>query len=234
MATFNGTARQFVGSIIGGVLTSSTSAIGVNSTTYTPRTASDPTFVNWVFDGNSIVSGGNVASPSVNSYPAQTISMAVTSQATHPTEIWRGFNVGVSGALTTDRTAAFTADVHPRLVPGLKCVVSLLEYGNHRGQPSVSEQQAIDAVIAYGVKARGLGWLFALHTCPPRSPTPTAFDTANQYFRNHPEHYDYLVDHALDANLTDPTNTTYYADGTHPTIAGYTALAQLAHDAVVV
>lgn len=40
-------------------------------------------------------------------------------------------------------------------------------------------------------------------------------------------HYDVIVDLAGDSRLDDPSNGTYYEDGTHPTTAGNAAIAEL-------
>jgi len=49
--------------------------------------------------------------------------------------------------------------------------------------------------------------------------------------------FNYKIDLAGDSRLSDPTNTTYYSDGTHPTIAGSQVMADLiapALDAIIV
>jgi len=234
VSTFTGTPVQFLASVIGGgVSAASASSVGGSSTTFTAISASTPRQAITVFHGNSLTLD----------YSDTLTTLLAQNQASHPALVWTGQNKGTGGISTPALASEFSSVVHRFYNPNRLCLLQYQELGNHIQNLGASFATARDAAISYLATARALGWKLAFHVPTPRAQKSdggtytdsfsawdpgrkATFDQCCDYFRNNPQHYDYLLDLSTATNLTDPFNTTYYdTDGCHFTAAGITAKA---------
>lgn len=173
--------------------------------------------------GNSITQGAGLSA--TQNYPALlTASLG---------SAWQVFNAGHSGETTPQLLANFAnyAQVH-YTSRAVRNILVVNEVGNDLigGASEATARASMQALIAH---ARALGWLAYFATTTPRSVPnfsagqQTAANNINDFFRNNPSERDGFIDWAADANLSDPTNVTYYQDGVHPTAAGAVILASL-------
>lgn len=239
MATFSGTPAELLGSIFDGAQILAATSIGANSTTYTARTEGSPKLAKLVCDGNSLTLD----------YPPDLLTLLKASQASHPSKVWAVINSGLGSTTTDAMIASFAADVTPHYNPYL---VNLLLYCELTNQIAAGGTLAATkaSAINYCDAARAAGWKLAFVIPTPRASVTdsgyssslsawsnagekSVYDDACTYFRNAPQHYDYLIDLPATASLNDPLDTTYYsADGVHMTTAGVLAKAQAIHDAM--
>lgn len=246
MATFNGTPVAFLGGVVGGIVPAlSASSIGPASTTYAVRTATSPKFAWSVHHGNSLTRDSTTSNELITSYPAVLNGLLKASQASHPGQAYIVVRRGTGSITTPELQALFLSEVHQHYNPALPCIVHINEVGNHITQ-GATQQGAIDAMIAYCNNAKSLGWLVCFHVPPPRASITdpgyegsfsawrgtqlASWQGACDYFRTHPEHYDFIVDWPVVPELADPKNTTYYtADGVHFNDAGAAVKASSTH-----
>lgn len=161
-----------------------------------------------------------------------------------------------SGNTTAQRTAAFPTAVAPTaaLVRGRKLLV-MMEWSNDFSEtnPSPSTATAIAHVQAYVTQALAAGCVVILCTSTTRSPTSpyakwfpdqgstaanaavldAAIDTVNAAIRANYQAWGAkaVVEIRNDANMSDPTNVTYFfTDGTHYQPAGESRAATLIYN----
>lgn len=233
MSTFTGTPVQFLASVIGGgVNAASASSVGGSSTTFTAISASTPRQAITVFHGNSLTLD----------YSDGVTALLAQNQASHPSLVWTGQNKGTGGISTPALASEFLSVVHRFYNPNRVCLLQYQELGNHIQNLGASFATARDAAISYCATARALGWKLAFHIPTPRAQKSdpgysgsfsawdpgrkATFEQCCDYFRSHPEHYDYLLDLSGVPTLADPFDLTYYdADGCHFTSSGIDAKA---------
>ncbi len=194
---------------------------------------------NLVCDGNSLTAGTGASSANLLSYPSQLRTQLITSQADHSDKYWSVKSVGISGHTTLQRTAAFLNDVHPQFSQKYgRNIVAFFEVRNDVVVNAATLEIAIANVQAYVTQARASGWEVMLATVPPNTTTTNGVNTiipqfnawllANSQWSDFP-----IVDLAADPSLDDASDLTFFnADGTHPTDAGYAAMASVFHDVV--
>lgn len=151
-------------------------------------------------------------------------------------------NSGQSGFHTPDLTANFASLVQSHYVGRTRNILIVNEIGNDL--VSGGEGSGVDEATARGnmqaliAKGRFYGWRVIFATTTPRdashftSEQQAAADNINDFFRNNPSERDGFIDWAADPNLDDPTDTTYYQDGVHPTAAGAAVIAELVRAAI--
>lgn len=193
---------------------------------------------NLVTDGNSITVGLNLNTD--QAWPAVCRGLLFADQASHANKFWAIKSTAVAGATTPQRTAAFTNDVQSQFsVAYVRNIVTFFEVVNDVVTNAATLQTAINNVTLYVNQARTAGWDVMLSTATPTTNVAngagTVVNNFNTYLRANPSLSDFpIVDLAANANLSDPTNLTYYqGDGLHPTAAGAAVIAQLFHDALV-
>lgn len=193
---------------------------------------------NVVTDGNSLTSGTQASVPETTGYPPVLMRDAlIASQASHVNAVWSVKSTGVSGATTTSRTAAFSADVQPLWSIGYaRNIVVFFEAVNDFVTNNASVAQAFANYQTYVRQAKLGGWTVLLCTSPPTTNTGNAANTRipqfNTLLRANASLSDLpLVDLAAHPNLDDPTDATYFhADGLHLIDAGYATVADLVED----
>jgi hypothetical protein len=228
MSTFNGTPSQFFFAMLnGGIDAERATSIGIGQTAYDKYTASSARFSITVCHGNSLtLDYADILNASLRA-----------NQASHPQQVWTAWNKGTGVISTPALAAEFMTVVQRHYTPQRTCLLQFQELGNHIQNLGASFTTARDAAISYCATARSLGWKLAFHIPTPRAqdtdpgysgsasawdPGKKAiFDQTCDYFRSHPEHYDFLLDLAAVPELSDPFNLTYYdPDGCHFTATG--------------
>ena len=141
---------------------------------------------------------------------------------------WQVFNCGHSGYTTPQLLAGFAEVQSHRAWQTSNNVLVVNEVGNDIILGGASEATARENMRALIAQGRASGWRVLFATTTPRTAGgQVECANINTYFRTHPSEHDGLVDWAADSHLSDPTNTTYYQDGVHPTAAGAVILASL-------
>ena len=182
-----------------------------------------------IFVGNSITSGAG--STGGNTYPYYTAKALglLGGKCSYA-------NLGHSGETTQQLLARYASEVTPTLHTGSKNILVLNEIGNDIYLNGLTARQAVDNYWAYVAVARAAGIEVLASTCGPRalfSPAQltTLLDanalveaefSANGCFD--------FADFGTIAEIQDINDTTYLADGTHPTSAGYSCYARVAAD----
>lgn len=230
-AGFPGTPAQLIACILNGGCPAASASVGATYSTFELIDVNTPKLCTMVGHGNSLTLD----------YFGQMTTLLAANQAQHPRQVWNAINCGHGGAWTTDLTAEFAAVVQPYYSPYRLCLLQFCELTNHIGA-GASFTVARDAAIDYCAMARGLGWKLAFHIPTPRAertdpgysasasawrPGQLAiYQQACDYFRAHPEHYDYSTDLSVVPELDDPRDTLYYGpDGCHGTQTGIDAKA---------
>lgn len=157
-----------------------------------------------------------------------------------------GTDWGISGYGLSDlNSQASTVDAGlPPSLNGRKFILSVLIGANDLGSYSGGNTQFAADLASYCDARRAAGWKVVLCTLLPQ--TTAGFNTKRDavntiiYGWSAGQHYDALADFAADPTMgidgngvnTGPWNTTYYADGLHPTSAGMAILAGIYQTAV--
>jgi lysophospholipase L1-like esterase len=185
-------------------------------------TATKATQKTVLFLGDSIASGSN-GNPGY--------AYRVPANASPPIH---GANYGVGGAgVTTLATQLSTLlPIIAQGIAGGRKVVCDINYGANDLSGAVSATTFLSNLAAAADNLRSYGAKVVLHTVLPRSQAPAIDDTvrgtANTAIRAMVGvHCDAVADIASDATMGAngaATNTTYYADGVHPTDAGHILL----------
>lgn len=184
-----------------------------------------------ICDGNSLTVGQG-STGGVNGWVTQIAPLLSGGAAA-----WNILNNGTSGQTTPqmDTQASpgggiATTDV--RLGFYAKTIVTGWEITNDILTNSVSAATGFANVQAFfnHRRAASAAAKLVVMTCLPRTTITGANETARQTINanivaNFATFADAILDVASLPNLTDPTNVTYYADGTHLTDAGYAIIA---------
>lgn len=144
-------------------------------------------------------------------------------------------NFGIGGQTTATMTSNFTANITP-LYDGVtylpKYNVVVMQEITNELNGGTSAAQCITNLKAYGTQCLAAGFKLVFCTCLPRTTITgqeeTDRGTVNTWLTGTAVSGGWataIADIASATNMSDPTNTTYYADGTHPTQAGHTAIA---------
>ncbi len=109
--------------------------------------------------------------------------------------------------------------------------------GSNDINANVTASTLYPQLVAYCQRAQESGFEVLVFTTLPRSSSSSTQEAERVSYNaliraNYASFADGLVDVALDASLTDPTNLTYYSDGTHLTNTGTTVVAALAVSAI--
>lgn len=188
--------------------------------------------------GNSIVKGTTgVAADGSDSWLSQLqVSLGATA--------WCMENQGVNGQSTTEMTAsaALAEQLRPYVHPVRRVVAIVLEVGNDLALQAVSTATAYANIQTVCAAIRAEGAQAIVCTAPPRkvqsgwtSQNATDLATVNASIRaGWASFADALVDLATTAHLTDPSDTAYFSDGTHPTALGHDVITAAVYATVVV
>lgn len=167
-----------------------------------------------VFAGTSIT-GGNGSTYDVG-FPFK--SVRASTKKPQGRRYWQG-----GASIST--IAGFTVDTN--LVVGSTNIL-VVEAG---ANDCCTQPTFVTALKAYVAARRAAGWKVIVATILPRSDVSN-FNTfrngVNTTIKSDSSWYDGLADIASDSNMGPDgasDNTTYYADGVHPTALGYTTLA---------
>jgi hypothetical protein len=184
-----------------------------------------------VHDGNSIVYGYALANRNTR-YSIQLQAMLNQSR-------FRTTGDGIPAYTTNQIYVAFTTvEGHPGMphiyeAPPINSILIAWELTNDIRIGLQTDTQALSNWANYVTLARSFGYKVWSLTCLPS----TAFLAGEEVYRqsvnvsmraNASRIYgDRIIDAAALPQLQDPNDTTYYVDGTHPTVAGHTLLAKL-------
>lgn len=180
-----------------------------------------PLVGNVVTLGNSITEGAGIQ-------PGQKYPDVLRDALGHD---WQVFNLGHSNFTTSLLLAGFS-EVQSHWTGRAPNILIVNEVSNEvdQGVSEATAKQNMRDLIAQG---RASGWRVFFATTTPRDAAHfsaaqnLACANINDFFRNNPSEHDGFIDWAANANLSDPTNATYYQDGVHPTAAGAAIIAQL-------
>jgi lysophospholipase L1-like esterase len=184
-----------------------------------------------ICDGNSITSGTG-STNGTNGWPVQ-----IAPLLTGGSSKWFIQNNGVGGQTTPQMDTlaspgggAGTTDV--RLGFYTKTIVTGWEITNDIVTNNVSAATGYSNIVTFFNHRRSANAAAKLvvMTCLPRTTITGANETTRQTINsnittNWASFADAVLDVANLTHLTDPTNATYYADGTHLTDAGYAVVA---------
>lgn len=177
-----------------------------------------------VFEGDSITNGFGTALnrgwPSLLSIPATV----------------RRKNYGLTGQYLFRGSAAITDryanEVELEVVSGETNILCVFA-GTNDINDGETGTDTYNELVTHCQAAQADGYLVLVFTMLPR----TSFDGTKEGYRttyntnvraNWATFADGICDVAADARLDDATDATYFSDGTHPTQAGYTVIAELA------
>lgn len=185
---------------------------------------------NIVFDGNSMTFGTGATGS--GSYPTQTL-LNLNSN-------YSFYNIGVTGQTIDQMSADFETDPFYLYDTSMSKNIYVAWEGTNamRSPANQTPAQAYASMVTLCNKAKKRGFVVVVLTTLPS--TTAGFNTNQVAFNNllkadfttsigtriySPNvgvtYADRLVDVAAITNLSDPSNTTYYGDGIHPTNAGY-------------
>lgn len=186
--------------------------------------------INLLFIGNSITYGGNV--PMEDRFPNQLQSMlaGVSGRATFVNYD----NEGVSGATTAQLSDPTVVTNQVRKYDNANVnSVHLLE--DHNQRLSGSDAATCESLYAAYCAARreDYGPVFATVPLPATNTVDAEWSSLVALRRANWRNYaDALIDYPADPRLADPADGNYFQDGTHPTAAGYAAMAEVAAAAI--
>lgn len=170
-----------------------------------------------VFDGNSMTDGA------YSTYPATTLAALSTG--------WAGLNFGVSGQTTIGMLADAAAQIDTHYLSTRPKNIVVCWEGSNDLKLGATRADAQARLVQYCQERQAAGWSVVILTILPRrqSGLPATFEddrtAINAYIlANYASFADAVADVAAVAEMADPTNTTYYADGVHPTALAYNTL----------
>lgn len=172
--------------------------------------------------GDSITAG--LGSTGLGSYPAQL-------QSSYAPSVVGVRDFGVpSATIANMATNSYFIDLNwptsaTRKIVNVWCGTNDLFFG-------ATSADTYSAYVAYCQARQTAGWKVISFTILPRTGAPAGFETSRLAVNalissNNATFSDAFADVASIPQLSDPTNTTYYADGTHLTNAGYALVAAL-------
>jgi lysophospholipase L1-like esterase len=169
----------------------------------------------FVCDGDSLTNGTGTAP----NYPAKL--GALTSLPF--------INRGVNGQTLVSMDSGYATNTAPSYSTTYNTLVIL--GGTNDLSSSVAAATLGTAIRSYAAKAKATGFKVIVATVPPSTVITSAKETErtayNTDLRNNWGSFaDGIVDFAAISQFSDPTNTTYFRDGTHPTAAGYALMAE--------
>lgn len=177
-----------------------------------------------IFDGDSLTSGYQLADPSTQSYPAQTV--ALFTPARH------AYNFGVPAQYIDAMTTDGTTQIDPLFYTGKLNVVCNWGGGNNIALGNQTAATVYPKLVTYNAARKAAGFTVIQLTFPPRVDIEVAGGweaervALNANIVANGAGADYVADVAANANLSDYTNLTYFqADQIHLTAAGYAVVA---------
>lgn len=194
----------------------------------------DPGDVNVVFEGDSLTNGQN-ATDETTAYPSQSLQNFASPAR------YRCSNWGISGSTIANRSAAYASG--PALLYDPNKTRNILAFlgGTNDIIQGASAATIQTRLQTYWQAAVATGFRVIAHTIMPTTSWSSggALDvirtTVNSWILANAVSLGCtaVVDLAANANLSDPTNPTYFAaDGTHLTDTGYGILAGLTGPAI--
>lgn len=220
--------------VMAGVLGDTASAAFTSlQASLTPRFARSRTR-SIVTDGDSI--SANVGSIGAQGWQAQGLN-GIDGRTTVQ-------NVAVSGKLLTAMATDAPTLVDAKFVAGIENICMIWGGTNDlAGSLSVTANSLYGTLVSYHDARHAAGFKTVAFTILPRADSTAGISTfetrrtdLNTLIRNNWRTFaDALVDVANDPVMGaagTSTNTTYYADGTHPTNAGYARIAQFVREAL--
>lgn len=140
-------------------------------------------------------------------------------------------NTAVSGRTTVDVLNSLSAEVLTQYVPGIVNVYAIM-IGNNDISLGLNAAQTYANIVSICTQVRAVGYkviiMTDLYTAPLVSSANTTRNTINVNIRaNWATFAEELSDTNALPNAQDPTNTTYFADGVHPTALLDTDMANL-------
>lgn len=187
--------------------------------------------VNLVFDGDSQSTTGTTVAADISitsygdNYPAQAIS-GVDPRTTVA-------NVAAFGRRASQSVALAAAIVDTKYDANKRNIV-LFWSGTNDLLDGVTGANVYGIIRNYHLARKAVGWRTVAFTLLPGNGDNAQRIIANDSIRaNWPTFADALVDVANDVRLQTTTDTRYYADGIHLTVAGYRIVAQLTKIALV-
>jgi hypothetical protein len=172
-----------------------------------------------IFDGQSLNwSGGSTSFP----------NLLMAGRGIHTS------NVAISGFAWTQLKNMVTGRLTPYLlrsnIPIIIGVGGTTDYAVNQTGAAV---YASEVTWANNLRAATSDYVYIIQTTTTPSTSFTGAQDTNRITGNGlvvadaSGAFDYTVDLAGDSRLSDATNTTYFSDGTHPTLAGRQAIAEL-------
>lgn len=185
--------------------------------------ASPPTSAPWVgIIGDSIARGVNLYQRD----EAWPFLMLPNLYGTAPVRLT---DTAISGWTLAQMQADFAGSVQPFYSPSRSKNIVIVAGGTNSLYFGASKESTLAQYLALCDTARAAGFLVVAHTLLPRD--FSGFEANRQFvntgIRAASSHYDALADTAMIPGMGgagDYADTTYYGDGTHPTIAGHVLL----------
>lgn len=137
------------------------------------------------------------------------------------------YNTALSGQPVSGALDSLNTDVISKVNPRALNIISVM-IGHNFGVDSAATTYA--GIVRICERCREGGYKVVIHTLiNDVSPAyQTVINSINSWIRTFWRFYaDALCDSQAIPELTDPTDTTYYLDGTHPTVAGEQKIADL-------
>jgi lysophospholipase L1-like esterase len=149
------------------------------------------------------------------------------------------YDKGYFGDTIMHRVSNYAADIAPIYNPlAINNILEIAAGTNDIGG-TTTDVQVEGYLQSYITAAHATGWKVIVATILPRNGFTTTQNTylanVNTWIRAGSSGADAIADYAADptmGNSASVTNTTYYADGTHPTTLGYGYLAPIEAAAV--
>jgi len=187
------------------------------STSY-PASATFSTVV-FLWDGDSMNRGTTAGS----SHALHTLMSAEANYAAKG----QFFNVAIGGTSVAQQVSTFNRTKQFRTAPGKGFLF-------HWGGTAGLDANTFTDLQTYWALARADGWKVIAHTLQPKAsesaPTIALREGINASIAAATSEWDYLFDVA--SYFTDPSDVTFFSDGTHMTAAGYQAVADLINDTI--
>ncbi len=238
LAPLNNAIWTFSGGVPARTLTpAGLTSLGVNS--ITASASADLTLSGGVPQG--VAKLGTVAQTTYIVFEGDSITDPNVNPSTWPVQLvanyaWAGavsyFNDAVSGSSISDIVSRYAANVYPHRPSAGQRVLLYVLIGHNDLNSGTSGATAYAALASYWATAKADGFTIVAITVPPSTHfTGTVKDTEratfNQLVRQNYTNYGFLAD--ADTVYPVPTNTTYFADGTHPTAAWHLLMASEAN-----
>lgn len=199
--------------------------------------------------GDSITSGGTTGVTETDSWPYQLSQMyngnyARFNQNSAPDfinyderKLWTIHNIAVAGDTIGQQATAWSTYANSLVWTGLLAKnICLLDCGINNILGGAQTIAQVETAITDYFAAVDSSFIKGITTLTPTTSANTAQNivrvAVNTWIKANSLGLAFVVDFETDSRLTDPLNTTYYADGLHNTPAGYTVRAQMVKVAI--